>query len=103
MPPSLIATLAAGLRYDSRILQKMSGAKIEEDRLVLFSILDAINLLIWQNTEDGHKNRNRPASFVQAINEREKKKNMRVFNSAQDFEQYRQARFRRNEEVKADG
>ncbi len=93
MPPKLIATLAAGLRYNSRTMMKASGERIEENRMILFSILDSVRLLVWMNTQDGQKNRRRPKSIVQDILDRitgpAQKGQYYVFDSPEAFERAR--------------
>lgn len=100
MPPLFIATLAAGLRYDSRIIRKMAGESIEEERLTLFGILDCLRLLVWMNSEDGRHNRRRPESIVQSILNKDRKQiakdRQRVFDSPEDFEKFRAEFFERN-------
>ena len=37
------------------------------DTILLAMIADRMNLLIWQNTKDGHKNRNRPPRIADSL------------------------------------
>lgn len=64
LPVSTVATLAAGLRDDSRIKIKMSGAKVPRNTLLLALIADRLSLLWWAKTKDGEKGRNRPHSLA---------------------------------------
>lgn len=73
LPARYAATLAAGLRPDARIMQKITGAPATAETLLLATIADATRLLVWQNTKDGRKGRNAPASIFGAIFGREKK------------------------------
>lgn len=50
LPVPMLATLAAGLRDDSRIKIKLSGARAATDTLLLASIADALNFLAWAKT-----------------------------------------------------
>lgn len=59
--------LACGLRPESRIKQKMMGAKAPIDTLLRAIIADELKLLVWQNTKDGAKGRNRPESILAAL------------------------------------
>lgn len=68
LPLDTVAILASGLGVDSRIGRKISGAKVPLNTLLLAHIADRLGLLVWQNTKDGRKNRNRPQSFVDMIN-----------------------------------
>ena len=51
LPVPMLATLAAGLRDDSRIKIKLSGARAATDTLLLASIADALNFLAWAKTK----------------------------------------------------
>ena len=73
LPARYAATLAAGLRPDARIMQKLAGAPAPAETLLLATIADAARLLVWQNTKDGRKGRNAPASIFSAIFGRQKK------------------------------
>lgn len=67
LPARRAAVLACGLRPDSRIIQKMTGAKAPIDTLLRAIIADELKLLVWQNTKDGAKGRNRPESILAAL------------------------------------
>lgn len=60
LPARRLAVLAAGLREDSRIKLRMSGARVPLETLLLASIADALNALLWRGAKRGK----RPASFV---------------------------------------
>lgn len=68
LPLRLAATLAFGLREDSRIKMKLAGTKVSTDTMLMAAIADRTGLLVWQNTEDGRKNRKRPKSFAAMLN-----------------------------------
>ena len=67
LPARLAGTLAVGLRPDSRIKQKITGAPAGADTLLLASIADAARLYIWRQTKEGQKGRNAPDSLFGAI------------------------------------
>lgn len=67
LPCTTVATLADGLGFNSRINAKISGTLARFDEIMQARIVDALEILIWQNTKDGQKNRNRPKSLVDAI------------------------------------
>lgn len=67
LPPYVAARLASGLRDDSRIKQKLSGIDIPLDISLLAAAVDALKLLVWQNTKDGMKGTNRPTSVLQTL------------------------------------
>ena len=62
-----IATLAVGLRDDSRIMMKLKGLRVTPELLSLSYIADSIRTLVWFNTKDGKKGINRPASVLELM------------------------------------
>ena len=86
LPAQLVATLASGLRADSRIKMKITGTKVPNDILLLAHAVDRLSILVWQNTKDGQHNRNRPESIAERIiNGEPKKYKVSSFDSADDF------------------
>ena len=90
LPVETLAALAVGLREDSRIVMKMSGAMLTTSQMLLTGILDGINLLCWLNSEDGRKGQNRPEPIMNRIQGKLKKREVQQFNSGEDFERERQ-------------
>ena len=86
LPPSLVATLSVGLGNDSRIKRRISKQTIGFRDLLIAMAIDALHVLIWQNTKDGAKNRNRPESLFKKFTEPEKKEELEVFNSIEAYE-----------------
>lgn len=66
---------------------KLSGAKVSLETLLLAGIVDRLNILIWQNTEDGAKGRNRPKPILDVIYEKES--DISAFTSGKEFEEER--------------
>lgn len=64
VPCKLLGTLAAGLREDSRIKMKINGVTAGPDTLILANTYDVCRMLLWAQTEDGAKGRNRPKSLA---------------------------------------
>lgn len=92
LPARLVATLAAGLRDNSRIKMKMAGVPCSNETLLLAMAVDRLSLLFWAKTEDGQKNRNRPESLymrILGLNEKPEN-NVVAFASGSDFETARQ-------------
>lgn len=92
LPARLAATLAAGLRENSRIKMKMAGVPCSNETLLLAMAVDRLSLLFWAKTEDGQKNRNRPESLymrILGLNEKPEN-NVVAFASGSDFETARQ-------------
>ena len=94
---SYIATLAAGLREDSRIMMLFSGNKIRPSLLLQAASLDKLALLWWAETKDGQKNRNRPESVVGSLTKENKQTEEPpiVFESVEDFNKTREEMIRR--------
>lgn len=67
VPPRLLATLAAGLRGDSRIKMKLAGLTVSPDTLLLAAAVDRLSLLVWAKTKDGEMGRNRPKSIAASL------------------------------------
>lgn len=68
LPVATLATLAVGLRENSRIKMHMSGAKTSRNELLLAAAVDRLSMLVWAKTEDGHKGINPPKSLVSLMN-----------------------------------
>lgn len=98
LPARLAATLAAGLRPDSRIMLRLTGAKVPRETLLAALAVDALQLLVWQNTRDGVKGRNRPPSIVKAMTEEPKPK-LSAFDSPEAFDAWRAEKLAAKKEV----
>lgn len=87
LPATLLATLAVGLREDSRIKTRLSGGKVPRREMLLAAAVDRLSILVWFLSDDGPKGRNRPASVLDALmGEEPKPDNVVAFDSAADFE-----------------
>lgn len=80
----MVASLAVGLGEESRIKMKMLGQKLTFNQIALLSIIDKLNILIWQQTKDGSKGVKMPQSIVDKILNEDK--NVKGFNSVEEFE-----------------
>lgn len=67
LPVKLAATLAAGLRDDSRIRLLAAGSKVDQDTILLALIADKVEAFRYGFTEDASNGRNRPHSIVMAL------------------------------------
>lgn len=83
-----MATLAAGLREDSRSMMSLNGMRVSPRDLLMAAAVDRLSLLVWSKTKDAEKGRKRPKSIVEAITKEENKQFM-TFASAEDFEEAR--------------
>ncbi len=88
-PVSYIAILAKGLRPESRTKMKISNTEVTFDRLAMATLIDGVNILIWQNTKGGRTGRNRPQSVVDKLIHRDRETKVEGFNSIAEFERAR--------------
>ena len=90
LPVTLLATLATGLRGDSRIRLAMAGETATAAELLQAAVLDRLTTLCWMKTKDGAHGRKRPPSVVAALSGKDKPKptNTRpvAYNTPADFE-----------------
>lgn len=87
LPCKTAALFSCGLRDDSRIKKKLSGdTKENTEEMLLAIIADRLGTLVWFNSEDGAKRRNRPKSILSALIGEEEKKEVQAFDSGKDFE-----------------
>ena len=87
LPVKLLATLASGLRADSRIRMKMAGSEVTQMELLTAAVVDRLSWLMWAKTEDGRKGINRPRSLVHILTGQEQKEPQTPgFDSAEEFE-----------------
>lgn len=92
LPLRYAAVLACGLRDNSRIKMKMTKAQVSTDTMLSAVIADAVNLLVWMQTKDGRKNRNRPKSLVDIMtNPQREKSRVMTFETPEAYERYRRA------------
>lgn len=95
LAPSLVATLCVGLPDFSRIKRRIAGIKIGLTDMLLALLVDGVNTLIWQNTKDGMKGRNRPESVYKRLTEEQKpKEEYEKFATVDDFETWYQSTMR---------
>ncbi len=82
LPPEYVATLAVGLRDDSRIKMQALGLKVDVKTLLLAHIADNTAINVYVKTKDAKTGRNRPKSIVKAFSTEEQ---ARRFDSGEDF------------------
>lgn len=91
LPAKLLATLACGLRENSRIKMKMANLSVSKADMLMAAAVDKLAFLVWAQTEDGQKGRNRPKSVLQLfLGENEDESQLMTFNSGEEFKQARQ-------------
>jgi hypothetical protein len=91
LPVNMVAVFSYGLKNDSRIKMIMNDQNISLENLLLAGISDKVGLLLWMNSKDGQKNKNRPAPLLELLTGGAKKSDDTVvFNSGEEFERKRQ-------------
>src|SRR5690625_2524791 len=87
LPPTRVAVFAYGLNDDSRIKMKLIGQSVPTEILLLAGISDKLSTLVWFQTKDGQKGKNRPTMLTDLLTNKkqENKKDVIVFNSGEDF------------------
>ena len=98
LPARVAAALAVGLREDSRTKMRLAGARQSLDTRLRAAMLDDLNLLVWSQTKDGQRGRNRPESVLHMLEGRTKQNAtpVRAFASAEAFEDARRKLLDRN-------
>ena len=91
--PSLAATLASGFGPDSLIYQRRAGLKVPFSMYLQALEIDLLRVLIWQNTEDGAKNRNRPDSLAEKFRVGDEPEPHESFSDPDSFEAFRASLF----------
>lgn len=90
LPPLVVATFSAGLTDNSRIMMAINGQKVPIDTLILASIFDKVNLLIWAKTKDARHGINRPTSLAAIMSGQVPvSKSHLSFSSGEEFERMR--------------
>ena len=84
-PIRFIATLACGLKSNSRIKTIMGVPENDTATLLLAVIADGINWLVWSKTEEAKHNQNKPESIYDKLIAAEEEETA-AFNSADEFE-----------------
>lgn len=87
--PSFIAILVKGLEDDSRLRVRVNKLQTKPSLVLQAGIIDRLNILIWQNTKDGAKNRNKPKPLLPSNEEKEKDRNYKVYADSKSFEKER--------------
>lgn len=94
----MAATLTVGLPYDSRVYRKINDIKLDRKEMLLALSVDILNILAWQKTKDGAKNRNRPESIYKKLMgiDTKKKDELKEFDSIEEFELWYNSKMRKN-------
>lgn len=88
VPVPLLATLAVGLRDDSRVKRAKSKTLVDDPTYLLAVIADHLRILAWRMTEDGQNGVDPPKLFTdyyQGINQEPEEPKYLVFDTPGDF------------------
>ena len=91
LPISLVATLAAGLRHDSRSRLAMIGQTVSFRDQMLAGILDRLSWLAWTKTKDAQHGKGAPEPILPKLLKigTDEKQKVAGFETAEDFEKAR--------------
>lgn len=85
VPASLVATLAVGLRDDSRVKRAKSETMVDDQIFLLATIADNLRVLTWRMTEDGQEGINPPKLFTDYYRGVNQEPEYQIFDSPEDF------------------
>lgn len=86
LPVKTVATLAFGLREDSRIKMALRGESLTFEQKMLVQQVDLLNINAWLKTRDAVKGRNRPESLYMKLTQNENKpSDFRTFSNRDDL------------------
>jgi len=90
LPPTKVAVFSLGLRENSRIKMKLSGQTVPFDIMLLAAIADRLSTLVWFQTKDGQKGRNRPQMLTNLLtNAKKKESEVEGYHSGEEFDKAR--------------
>ena len=89
LSPCLVAVLSLGLRDDSRVKMHFSKTKITLEQALLARMSDCMSFLAWSKTKDAQKGRRyKEKSILKELLMPEKKEDLMLFESVEDFDSY---------------
>lgn len=93
----MVASFVLGLRENSRLMMKLNGMKVTSEVLLLSQIVDRLSILVWQNTEDGAKGKNKPEMISPKLFgfTDEESHSYSTFISGEEFEKAREIMLKR--------
>lgn len=88
LPVSTLATLAVGLREDSRIKRKLLGNQLTMTEMLLAAVFDKLSILAWLWSKDGQTGDNLPESLLSALmgESEERSGAAQAFETGEEFE-----------------
>src|SRR5690625_5210095 len=89
LPPLKVDVFSLGLRNDATIKMKLSGPTVPLDIMLLAGIADRLSTLVWFQTKDGQKGRNRPQMLTNLLTSTKQESDVEAFHSGEEFEKTR--------------
>lgn len=87
LPVHLTAALFAGLKADSRTKMRLNGMKVPLDLVLSAAAVDRLSQLVWAQSRDAEKGRNRPESLVsELLGEGKRGGDICAFSSGDEFD-----------------
>ena len=86
-PLKLVATLAAGLRENSRIKRLAAEVPADQETILLALIADRIEAIRYGFTEDATKGKNKPVSLIETLFGITNKSEITSFATPEQFEE----------------
>ena len=88
LPVHTVAALACGLPRDSRIKMQLSGAPASTTEIMQAAMIDRLSYLVWGQTTDAQKGRNRPQMLVDLLTKQtgDQGGNQEAYNTPEAFE-----------------
>ena len=85
LPAYYVATLAKGLRIDSRSMMAVNGLKVDVKTLLLARIADSCAINVYFKSKDAENGQNRPKSIVSLLTGTSQQEANRDFDTGEDF------------------
>lgn len=85
LPVDLVATLALGLRDDSRLKMALRGDIYTFEQIMMVRQFDALQIGNYLHSRDAQKGRNRPKSMFEAMMKASKRSDFQQFDNVEDL------------------
>lgn len=95
LPVRTLAGLSYGLPPESRVMMRVSGAKIPIQTALLAGIMDRMSLLVWMKTKNARHKINKPKSVLSELLREKPKDRIVSYRSAEEFEAARERLIRK--------
>lgn len=91
-----MALLFLGLGENSRTWRKLNKVRVPISIQLQAMMVDCLSLLVWQNSADGQKGKNRPKLITPTLIGKGEKENgnIQTFNTPEDFQRERERRLK---------